>query len=353
MMRLGSAAQQNPAAGIPAMILCGGFLAAACFGANMFARGTQKTPPKSFASSVLFVLEVNDTARDAYKYSATRIVRRRERRRRGIDEGRHLEAVIGAAKALPAGSRLRDVPPPDASGAHLAPADALKEATEALEAHEQRAERALRLKNEIGLASLGLVTNEIWHEDPRRLVFLLSRYKFVAKMLKGRKSVGEVGCGDAFGTRIVLQEVEQVTAYDADPHLIEDVRRRRSERWPIDAYVHDIVLDALPHKHDAIYSLDMLGRMLGDDEHAYLANLRGSLQDDGVLIIGTPSAESQVHATLRGGAGQLNCKSGVELKALLERYFTRVFLFSMNDEVVHTGFHPMAHYLFVICTGAR
>src|SRR5581483_6673619 len=106
-------------------------------------------------------------------------------------------------------------------------------------------------------------------------------------------------------------------------------------------------------KHDAIYSLDMLGRMLGDDEHAYLTNLRGSLQDDGVLIIGTPSAESQVHATLRGGAGQLNCKSGAELKALLERYFTRVFLFSMNDEVVHTGFHPMAHYLFVICTGAR
>jgi hypothetical protein len=25
----------------------------------------------------------------------------------------------------------------------------------------------------------------------------------------------------------------------------------------------------------------------------------------------------------------------------------------MNDEVVHTGFHPLAQYLFAICTGAR
>ena len=31
------------------------------------------------------------------------------------------------------------------------------------------------------------------------------------------------------------------------------------------------------------------------------------------------------------------------------KYFENVFLFSMNDEVVHTGFSPMAHYLFVIC----
>ena len=34
-----------------------------------------------------------------------------------------------------------------------------------------------------------------------------------------------------------------------------------------------------------------------------------------------------------------------ELKKLMQHYFHNVFMFSMNDEVVHTGFHPMAHYL--------
>jgi hypothetical protein len=30
-----------------------------------------------------------------------------------------------------------------------------------------------------------------------------------------------------------------------------------------------------------------------------------------------------------------------------------VFLFSMNDEVVHTGFYPMAHYLFAVCADRK
>ena len=28
-------------------------------------------------------------------------------------------------------------------------------------------------------------------------------------------------------------------------------------------------------------------------------------------------------------------------------------MFSMNDEVVHTGFSPMAHYLFALCSSAE
>ena len=38
---------------------------------------------------------------------------------------------------------------------------------------------------------------------------------------------------------------------------------------------------------------------------------------------------------------------------ILEKYFKNVFLFSMNDEVVHTGFSKMAHYLICLCVGAR
>jgi len=67
------------------------------------------------------------------------------------------------------------------------------------------------------------------------------------------------------------------------------------------------------------------------------------------LIVGSPSLESQAHASPPSKAGHINCKSGAELKALLQHYFENVFLFSMNDEVVHTGYYPMAHYLFAVC----
>lgn len=43
--------------------------------------------------------------------------------------------------------------------------------------------------------------------DARHMAFVLSRYKFVAKMLEGRNCVMEVGCGDAFGVPIVAQSI--------------------------------------------------------------------------------------------------------------------------------------------------
>jgi cyclopropane fatty-acyl-phospholipid synthase-like methyltransferase len=197
------------------------------------------------------------------------------------------------------------------------------------------------------------MTNQVWHDDPRRVAFILARYKFVAKMLSGRKRVAEVGCGDAFGARIVLQETDCVDVYDFDPVFIEDIQRRQSPEWPLKAVVHDIVLAPLPQRYDGIFSLDVIEHINSAHEPAYLGNLRDSLTDDGVLIIGSPSLESQQYGSPQSKIGHINCKSGRDLKALMERYFHNVFVFSMNDEVVHTGFYPMAHYLMAVCCGKR
>jgi len=37
----------------------------------------------------------------------------------------------------------------------------------------------------------------------------------------------------------------------------------------------------------------------------------------------------------------------------MAEFFHNVFIFSMNDEVVHTGFHKMANYVFAIGAGKR
>ena len=39
------------------------------------------------------------------------------------------------------------------------------------------------LEEQIGLQKLGVMSSSVWYEEPRRLIFTLSRYKFVAKML--------------------------------------------------------------------------------------------------------------------------------------------------------------------------
>lgn len=212
----------------------------------------------------------------------------------------------------------------------------------------------LRVRDEVGVARLGLMTNQVWHDDPRRLLFHLARYKFVARMLAGRRRVAELGCGDGFGARVVLQEVGELHAYDFDPVFIEDLEARHEARWPVRGLVHDILDGPLPlAPYDAVYSLDVMEHVAAEREAVYLTNLSRSLAPHGVLIVGMPSLESQVHASPQSRAGHVNCKSGGSFKAALEAHFHNVFLFSMNDEVVHTGFTPMAHYLIALCCAPR
>lgn len=201
------------------------------------------------------------------------------------------------------------------------------------------------VKEKHGVARLGLMINESWNQDPKRTLFTLARYKFVARMLSGRKHVLEVGCADAFGTRIVQQAVEKVTATDFDPLFIDDVKERMNPHWPIEAFVHDMLKGPVPGQFDAVYALDVLEHIHEKDEDKFVRNTIASLIPTGVAIFGMPSLESQIYASPQSKAGHVNCKSGEVLKGTLQRYFHTVFVFSMNDEVVHTGFYPMAHYL--------
>lgn len=211
----------------------------------------------------------------------------------------------------------------------------------------------LELRDRIGIQPLGLMTSQVWYQDPRRLVFTLARYKFVGKMLKGMARVLEVGCGDGFGARIVKQDVGQLTITDYDPLFIADARARMVDPWIYEARTHDILAEPLTGPLDAVYSLDVMEHIPADQEDRYLAHIKAGLTEHGTLIIGMPSLESQSYASPASKAGHVNCKTGEELRRVMQAHFHTVLMFSMNDEVVHTGFFPMAHYLFAVATGPK
>ena len=218
---------------------------------------------------------------------------------------------------------------------------------------ENQYQDLIDVDRDVGRASFGLMSNQVWHDDPKRLVFVLARYKFVARLLEGRATVLEVGCADAFGTRIVQQSVGTVTAIDFDPEFIQDAQNRLQAQWPLDLRVHDILSSPIQNNFDAAYSIDVMEHILPEHEERFVENVAASINPNGTAIFGTPSLESQVYASKQSKAGHVNCKTGEQLKSDLERKFHNVFVFSMNDEVIHTGFYPMAHYLFAICCGVR
>lgn len=216
----------------------------------------------------------------------------------------------------------------------------------------------LELAQKEGFARFGIMSNQTWHDDPRRLLFLLSRYKFVARMLAGKQRVLEVGCADAFGTRLVQQAGCTVTACDFDPVFIDDARDRMSEaagrKWACNTLVHDILSGPVPPADfDAAYSLDVFEHIPPEQEDLFVGNIARSLSRTGVAILGAPSLQSQTYASPPSKAGHVNCPDGPQFLRAALRHFENAFLFSMNDEVVHTGFTPMAHYLIVLAVGRK
>jgi 2-polyprenyl-3-methyl-5-hydroxy-6-metoxy-1,4-benzoquinol methylase len=204
-----------------------------------------------------------------------------------------------------------------------------------------------------GLERLGLMTSWAWYDDPKRLAFSLARYKFVAKMLEGTQRVLEIGCGDGFGARVVAQSVGRLTAIDRDSEFIASAKSTASDRYPIDFRVHDIMKDTVAGRFGAAYSLDVLEHIPPRQEPTFIRNILASLDPDGVCIIGMPSEESQVYASRFSRLGHVNCKTQASLKGVMQKYFRHVFAFSMNDEVVHTGYGRMSHYNIAVCCNPR
>ncbi|PIS02132.1 MAG: hypothetical protein COT85_07060 [Chlamydiae bacterium CG10_big_fil_rev_8_21_14_0_10_42_34] len=205
--------------------------------------------------------------------------------------------------------------------------------------------------NSQGGVVMGPYTSHIWRNDPRHMCFLFSRYKFCSKMFVGKKRVLEVGCGDSIGTPIVLQSVDSVHGIDFEPIVIKDAVKRNTYGDRCTYSIHDMTESPVKGQFDAAFALDVIEHIPFSLEEKFVSNIAGSLNQDGILILGTPNITAHQYASEGSQKGHINLKSGDTLREALQKEFANVFMFSMNDEVVHTGFSPMAHYLIGVGVG--
>ena len=199
---------------------------------------------------------------------------------------------------------------------------------------------------------LGTNTSTIYQNDPKLLLFTLSRYKFVSKMFAGFENVLEVGCQEGFGAQIICKEVTAYLGVDFYlPHINSAKERNTAPNAKYETY--DMLNGPIERGFDGVFALDVLEHIVPEKEDLFLQNICGSLTPHGSVILGMPSFESQKYASKASKAGHVNCKNGENFKNLLKHYFHNCFLFSMNDEVLHTGFSPMSHYLFVLASNKK
>lgn len=108
---------------------------------------------------------------------------------------------------------------------------------------------------------------------------------------------------------MVLQNAGSVCAVDFDPIFVKDANERMAPGWKFDCRGHDFFSAPLADLFDAAFSLDVIEHIAQSDEDAFIGNIVKSLLPDGVLIVVTPSLQSQAYAHPASKEGHVNCKT--------------------------------------------
>jgi len=200
------------------------------------------------------------------------------------------------------------------------------------------------------LGSYSLKFSDHWsynfRNDPKRLGFVLSRYKFAAKMGCKERTVLELGCGEGIGATILAEQAINYTGIDLDKEAIIAAKENlKSEKF---SFVYDDFMGKKLGKFQTVVSLDVVEHIYSEHEALYFQTLVENLADDGMVVIGTPNETSAKYASKASNLGHVNLFTQERLKKTLEKYFHNVFAFGMNDEIVHTGFAAMSHYIFCV-----
>lgn len=200
--------------------------------------------------------------------------------------------------------------------------------------------------------------------DPKRLAFFMARYKFAAKMLKDCRSIIDVGCGDGMGATTFLSDTyaDKIVGVDFERKVIEyaceELLPALRETRPSDAEkIEFIYSDFLSHANfgqfDGAACIDVIEHIEIEMTNPFLENMTRCLNPGGIAVIGTPNAMAAQFGSPHSKIGHINNFSPMRLHDTLQDHFQHVFMFSMNDEIVHTGYSNLAHYLMALCVGPK
>jgi len=184
---------------------------------------------------------------------------------------------------------------------------------------------------------------------PRQLLFKYSRYKFCAKMIGEIPKVRilELGCGEGLGTILLAENCHEVVGIDIDNDAIEWAKVTLKEKSNL-YFETDDFIGKTYGIFDVVVLLDVIEHIPKESEKEMFEGIVNNLSNDGYCIVGTPNITASVYASSPSKVGHINLFDAERLRDAMSKYFKNVFMFGMNDEVVHTGFYPMCQYLLVI-----
>ncbi len=185
-------------------------------------------------------------------------------------------------------------------------------------------------------------------ENPLMLMIKLARYKFYSKMMNEKDVVLDLGCGQGVSTNFYSKFCKYAYGVDLLSEPIDHPLKKNIKFIKKD--LKYVKRSDFKKKITFITLNDVIEHFSKKNGEKILKKCKSILSKKGnVLMIGTPSKYSAKYRSTRSKQQHIYEYKPEELKKICEKHFDRVFQFSMNDEVINTGFSKLSWFNFFIC----
>ena len=121
--------------------------------------------------------------------------------------------------------------------------------------------------------SLGPLTSNKLRKDPQYVLFQVSRYKHISRLLNHKKSIIDIGSGDGVGLPILCSYFKEVAALDVDEKMLNNASDCLDPSFKVEFMLHDFNVSHLLKKYKCACCFDVLSLIDPLKEEKFLLNI--------------------------------------------------------------------------------
>ena len=149
------------------------------------------------------------------------------------------------------------------------------------------------------------------------MAFVLSRYKFAARLACEGRRVLELGCSEGLGAPILSEAATCYVGVDLDAEAVAHAEANFADQGR--SFLHADLLGQRFGTFDAVISMDVVEHIDPGYEDLFFRCVFENLGEDGIAVIGTPNVTAEAYASEASRQGHVNLMDAERLTAALGR----------------------------------
>ena len=171
--------------------------------------------------------------------------------------------------------------------------------------------------------------------DFENLIYHLTRYKFVARILSKKDIVIEIGCGHGYGTYFLSKYCQKIVGIDIDSDIINQCKKEYGSK-NLDfkcLNILDTDITKFP-KYDVVVCFEVIEHMNRKEAYKLMEKLKDLKKDDGIIFLSTPRRIEDKFKTENRRKFHMHEYTYEELNEDLSKIFSRFIILGQLDEII-------------------